>query len=70
MNPPREIKGFWWSPAQPESRWFGTLTLGPDRRPTLEAFTEPTEPFREARLPGGVVHGNDEHGKAATLKEH
>jgi hypothetical protein len=43
MNPPREIKGFWWSPAQPESRWFGTLTLGPDRRPTLEAFTEPTD---------------------------
>jgi hypothetical protein len=63
----REIRGFWWSPEHPETRWFGTLALGPDEGPTVEVFMEPTEPLKEVRLPGGVVHGNDEHGKPVTL---
>jgi hypothetical protein len=63
----REIKGFWWAPEHPETRWLGTLAVGPDQSPTLEVFTEPTEFFKEVTLPGGVIHGNDESGKPVTL---
>ena len=67
MSAKREIRGFWWLPEQPATRWFGTLALGPSDSLTLEVFTEPTEPFKELSLPGGVVHGTDEHGKPVTL---
>jgi hypothetical protein len=64
----REIKGFWWVPDHPETRWFGTLTLEPDQRPKLEliierqGWTHPTPP-----PPGLVIYGADEHGKPITL---
>jgi hypothetical protein len=67
MKPPREIKGFWWFPEQPETRWFGTLTLAPEDGPKLEVFVEGGELFAKVRAPSGVIHGMDERGNSVTL---
>ena len=67
MNPPRQIKGFWWFPEQPETRWFGTLTLASEHGPKLEVFHEGGELFSQERAPSGVIHGRDERGTPITL---
>jgi hypothetical protein len=63
----REIKGFWWFPEQPETRWFGTLTLASEDGPKLEVFVEGGELFGKVRAPSGVIHGKDERGISITL---
>ena len=67
MSTKREIKSFWWSPDRPETRWFGTLTLGPDQTPELELIVERQDPAEQALPLGRVIHGKDEHGKPITL---
>jgi hypothetical protein len=63
----RQIKSFWWAPAHPETRWFGTLTLELDQSPELELFVERNNPADDARPLGRVIHGKDEHGLPITL---
>lgn len=67
MSAKREIKSFWWSPAHPDKKWFGTLTLGPDESPELELISERQNPADRAVMMGSVIHGRDEHGKPITL---
>jgi hypothetical protein len=67
MSAVRQIQSFWWIPDQPEKRWFGTLTLGPDQWPELELVIERQSPT-DGRFPlGRVIHGKDEHGHPITL---
>jgi hypothetical protein len=67
VNDKREIKSFWWSPSQPETRWFGTLTLETNKTPKLELFVERRSPMDGRQSMGHLIHGMDEHGKPITL---
>jgi hypothetical protein len=67
MTKKREIKGFWWSPSNPETRWFGVLTFEKGDGPTLEICTERRSLLEDIRPLGRVIHGQDEHCKPVTL---
>jgi hypothetical protein len=64
MNPPRQIKGFWWFPEQPETPWFGTLTLASEHGPKLEVFHEGGELSSQERAPSGVHPRDAEYMRA------
>lgn len=64
----RTIKSFWWLPASPEVRWFGTLVLEKGESPNLELIIERSQtPDEFLRNTSSVIHGKDEHGKPVTL---
>jgi uncharacterized protein YqgV (UPF0045/DUF77 family) len=67
MSTKREIKSFWWAPENPETRWFGTLTLETEHSPQLELVVERRNLADDIRPLGRVIHGIDEHGKPITL---
>ena len=67
MSASREIKSFWWFPGNPDTRWFGTLTLVSGETPQLELVIERESPAHTAPEIGPVIHGKDEHGAPITL---
>lgn len=67
MSAKRQIKSFWWAQERPETRWFGTLTLGLHQTPELELIVERQNPAEDFQPLGSVIHGKDEHGAPITL---
>jgi hypothetical protein len=66
VEDPKTIKGFWWRPGEPDTRWFGILEQsGSDIELTCYSDTSPI-PLVDGK-PGAAVHGRDEKGRPVTL---
>jgi len=67
MSQSQSIKGFWWSPDDPEKRWFGVLEQTPGSGIELTCHSDTGDVELVQGKPGVTVHGQDEKDRPVTL---